>query len=70
MKLLTSSISDPFVHVLAIGLLLVYLAMTAGGETKANAGDDVYCQRCQSSHGEFDACLAPTARPAVSLAAH
>ena len=67
MRLFTSWMTDPCFHVLAIAILLVYVAMRSGSDASSRAGEDAMCHNCERVHGELDTC---PMLPAVHLAAH
>jgi hypothetical protein len=71
MKLFTSWITDPCFHVLAVVILLVYVAMLSGSDAPSRDGEDVACQSCERVHGELQTCpMLPAIPPVVHLAAH
>ena len=49
MKAVLGWLADPYVHMFAVGLGLVWLAMGSGGDA-APVGSNVRCQRCMKAH--------------------
>jgi hypothetical protein len=58
MKAILGWFCDPYVHMLLVGLVLVRMAMGAGGDEPVSSRDRmVRCQSCQSVHKLSKACL-------------
>jgi hypothetical protein len=53
MKAVLSWVSDPYVHMIVVALILVRLAMGAGGgeeQVDKSSGEQVRCRLCDDGH--------------------
>ena len=67
MRLFTSCITDPCFHVLAVVMVLIYVAMGSGSDAQSRAVENAICQSCRREHGELEACPLPLALPHTTV---
>ncbi len=68
MKAVLGWLSDPYLHIIAVGLVLVRLAMGAGGGETSDPYDGLTpCVVCHASHQASKPCPKMTARIQAAL---
>ncbi len=56
MRTILSWITDPCVHLFAIGLLLVHLSMSGGADPEVAVEELPACVLCKQLHGAYTPC--------------